>query len=246
MTLDVTFGMALLAGIISFLSPCVLPLVPPYLCFITGASLEQLSESDGAMAAQRRRTLLAALFFVLGFSTVFILMGVSASYVGQLLRAWLPVLAQVAGAFIILMGLNFLGVFKLGFLSREKRYHAETRPAGLIGAYGVGLAFAFGWTPCIGPVLAMILTLAATEQNMAQGAGLLAVYSAGLGIPFLLAAAGIGTFLGFFRRFRSQMRNVERAMGLLLVLTGVMFLTGYMQAFSYWLIEQFPWLATIG
>jgi cytochrome c-type biogenesis protein len=246
MTLDVTFGMALLAGIISFLSPCVLPLVPPYLCFITGASLEQLSESDGAMAAQRRRTLLAALFFVLGFSTVFILMGVSASYVGQLLRAWLPVLAQVAGVFIILMGLNFLGVFRLGFLSREKRYHAETRPAGLIGAYGVGLAFAFGWTPCIGPVLAMILTLAATEQDMARGAGLLAVYSAGLGIPFLLAAAGVGTFLGFFRRFRSQMRNVERAMGLLLVLTGVMFLTGYMQAFSYWLIEEFPWLATIG
>jgi cytochrome c-type biogenesis protein len=246
MTLDVTFGMALLAVIISFLSPCVLPLVPPYLCFITGASLEQLSESDGAMAAQRRRTLLAALFFVLGFSTVFILMGVSASYVGQLLRAWLPVLAQVAGVFIILMGLNFLGVFRLGFLSREKRYHAETRPAGLIGAYGVGLAFAFGWTPCIGPVLAMILTLAATEQDMARGAGLLAVYSAGLGIPFLLAAAGVGTFLGFFRRFRSQMRNVERAMGLLLVLTGVMFLTGYMQAFSYWLIEEFPWLATIG
>lgn len=246
MTLDVTFGMALLAGIISFLSPCVLPLVPPYLCFITGASLEQLSEREGSMAVQRRRTVLAALFFVLGFSTVFILMGVSASYVGQLLRAWLPVLAQVAGVFIILMGLNFLGVFKLGFLSREKRYHAETRPAGLIGAYCVGLAFAFGWTPCIGPVLAMILTLAATEQDMARGAGLLAVYSAGLGIPFLLAAAGIGTFLGFFRRFRSQMRNVERAMGLLLVLTGVMFLTGYMQAFSYWLIEQFPWLATIG
>ena len=246
MTLDVTFGMALLAGIISFLSPCVLPLVPPYLCFITGASLEQLSEREGSMAVQRRRTVLAALFFVLGFSTVFILLGVSASYVGQLLRAWLPVLAQVAGVFIILMGLNFLGVFKLGFLSREKRYHAETRPAGLIGAYGVGLAFAFGWTPCIGPVLAMILTLAATEQDVARGAGLLAVYSAGLGIPFLLAAAGIGTFLGFFRRFRSQMRNVERAMGLLLVLTGVMFLTGYMQAFSYWLIEQFPWLATIG
>lgn len=243
---DVSIPAALIAGLVSFLSPCVLPLVPPYLCFITGASLEQLSEREGSMAVQRRRTLLAALFFVLGFSTVFILMGVSASYVGQLLRAWLPVLAQVAGVFIILMGLNFLGVFKLGFLSREKRYHAETRPAGLIGAYGVGLAFAFGWTPCIGPVLAMILTLAATEQDMARGAGLLAVYSAGLGIPFLLAAAGIGTFLGFFRRFRSQMRNVERAMGLLLVLTGVMFLTGYMQAFSYWLIEQFPWLATIG
>jgi cytochrome c-type biogenesis protein len=245
MTLDVTIGMALLAGVFSFLSPCVLPLVPPYLCFITGASLEQLSERDGAVG-QGRRTLLAALMFVLGFSTVFILLGVSASYIGQLLRSWLPVLAQVAGLFIILMGLNFLGVFKLGFLSREKRYHAETRPAGLLGAYAVGLAFAFGWTPCIGPVLALILTMAATEQDMSRGAALLAVYSAGLGLPFLLAAAGVGSFLGFFRRFRGQMRNVERLMGVLLVATGVMFLTGYMQAFSYWLIEEFPALGTIG
>ncbi|MCB1377605.1 MAG: cytochrome c biogenesis protein CcdA [Alphaproteobacteria bacterium] len=246
MDLDVSIGMALGAGVISFLSPCVLPLVPPYLCFITGASLEQLIEDKEAMAAQRRHTLLAALMFVLGFATVFILLGVSASYVGQMLRSYLPLLAKVAGVFIILMGLNFLGVFKLGFLNREKRYHAETRPAGLVGAYAVGLAFAFGWTPCIGPVLAMILTLAATEQDMARGAWLLAVYSAGLGIPFLLAAAGVGTFLGFLKRFRRHMVTVERVMGVLLVLTGVMFLTGWMQELSYWLIEQFPWLGTIG
>ena len=246
MNLDVSIGAALIAGAISFLSPCVLPLVPPYLCFITGASLDQLVEAKDGAASQRRRTMLAALMFVLGFATVFILLGACASYAGQLLRAYLPLLAKVAGVFIILMGLNFLGVFKLAFLSREARYHSEARPAGLLGAYAVGLAFAFGWTPCIGPILAMILSLAASEQDLARGAGLLAVYSAGLGIPFLLAAAGVGTFLGFFARFRKHMRRVEQVMGLLLVITGVMFLTGAMQDFSYWLIEQFPALGQIG
>ena len=246
MNLDVSIGAALFAGAISFLSPCVLPLVPPYLCFITGTSLDQLTEAEAQAAAQRRRTLLAALMFVLGFSTVFIILGASASYAGQLLRSWTPLLAQVAGVFIIIMGLNFLGVFRLGFLQREKRYHAERRPAGLLGAYAIGLAFAFGWTPCIGPVLAMILTLAASEQDVAKGAWLLAVYSAGLGIPFLLAAAGVGTFLGFMRRFRTHLRKVEMVMGVLLVLTGIMFLTGALQDFSYWLIEQFPWLLNLG
>ena len=246
MNLDISIGAALLAGALSFLSPCVLPLVPPYLCFITGASLEQLSEGEAAAAGQRKRTMLAALMFVLGFATVFVLLGASASYAGQLLRSHMGLLAQVAGVFIILMGLNFLGVFKLGFLNREARYHSEVRPAGLIGAYAVGLAFAFGWTPCIGPVLAVILTLAANEQDVARGAGMLAIYSAGLGIPFLLAAAGVGTFLGFFAKFRRHMRRVEQVMGVLLILTGIMFLTGALQDFSYWLIEQFPWLAQIG
>ena len=247
MNLDVSIGAALLAGAISFLSPCVLPLVPPYLCFITGASLDQLADGKQPIVAeQRRNTLLAALLFVAGFSTVFILLGASASYAGQLLRAYMPVLAQVAGVFIILMGLNFLGVFRLGFLSREKRYHAEARPAGLLGAYAIGLAFAFGWTPCIGPVLATILTLAANEQDVAKGAGLLAVYSAGLGIPFLLAAAGVGTFLGFMSRFRRHLGIVEKIMGVLLVITGIMFLTGAIQDFSYWLIERFPVLLNLG
>ena len=246
MELDVSIGAALFAGAISFLSPCVLPLVPPYLCYITGASLDQLIDNKDAATAQRRRTLLAAFMFVLGFATVFILLGASASYAGQLLRSYLPVLAQVAGVFIILMGLNFLGVFKLGLLNREARYHSEARPAGLLGAYAVGLAFAFGWTPCIGPILAMILTLAASEQDLARGAGLLAVYSAGLGIPFMLAAAGVGTFLGFLAKFRKHLRRVEQVMGVLLILTGIMFLTGTIQEFSYWLIEQFPVLGQIG
>jgi cytochrome c-type biogenesis protein len=246
MDLTVSVQAALLAGIISFLSPCVLPLVPSYLCFITGASLDELSDGDGASVTQQRRALLAALMFVLGFSTVFVTLGASASVAGQLLREHLGVLSQIAGVFIILMGLHFLGVFKFALLNHEARYHQQSRPVGLLGAYGIGLAFAFGWTPCIGPVLATILTIAASEQDVARGAGLLAIYSLGLGIPFLLAAAGVGTFLGFLGKFRKHLGTVERVMGGLLVLTGIMFLTGSMQSMAYWFLEQFPWLATIG
>jgi cytochrome c-type biogenesis protein len=246
MDLNVPLQAAVVAGAISFLSPCVLPLVPSYLCFITGASLDELSDGDGASTSQQRRAFVAAIFFVLGFSTVFVALGASASAAGQLLREHLGLLAQIAGVFIIIMGLHFIGLFKIGVLHREARYHHHSTPVSFLGAYGIGLAFAFGWTPCIGPVLATILTIAASQQDVARGAGLLAVYSLGLGVPFLLAAAGVGTFLGFFGRFKRHLRNVERVMGALLVITGLMFLTGSMQTFSYWLIEQFPWLATIG
>ena len=246
MDLNVPLQAALLAGAISFLSPCVLPLVPSYLCFITGASLDELSNQDGASDIQQRRGLLAAIMFVLGFSTVFILLGASASFAGQLLRENLTLFSQIAGAFIILMGLHFIGVFKIGLLHREARYHHKSHPVGLLGAYGIGLAFAFGWTPCIGPVLAVILTIAASEQDILKGAGLLGVYSLGLGIPFVLAAAGVGTFLGLFGKFKKHLGRVEQVMGVLLVITGVMFLTGSMQTLSYWILEQFPWLATIG
>jgi cytochrome c-type biogenesis protein len=246
MDLNVSIGAAILAGVISFLSPCVLPLVPPYLCFIGGTSLEELSRPGATAALQQRRTMLAALMFVAGFTTVFVMLGASASLVGQLLRAHLTLLGQIAGLAIIVMGLHFLGLFRLDFLNREARYHAARKPAGPLGAYGIGLAFAFGWTPCIGPVLAVILSLAASEQDVAKGAGLLAVYSLGLGIPFLLAAAGVGAFLGFLSGMRKHLLIVERVMGGLLVLTGIMFLTGAMQNMSYWLLEQFPWLANIG
>ncbi len=244
MEFGVTASAAVVAGIVSFLSPCVLPLVPPYLCFISGLSLDELQRSE--QGSDRRRVLLTALAFVLGFATVFVLLGATASSVGQMLRQHLPVLAQVAGVFIILMGLNFLGVFKLGIWSREARYQQAAKPVGLLGAYGVGLAFAFGWTPCIGPVLAAILSVAATEENVTQGMKLLAFYSLGLGIPFLLAALSIDAFLQFFRNFRKHLLTVERGMGALLVLTGIMFLTGSMQNLSYWLIEKFPGLASIG
>jgi cytochrome c-type biogenesis protein len=230
------------AGIISFLSPCVLPLVPPYLCFITGASLNDLTDRTDT----RFKAPLAALFFVLGFSTVFVLLGASASWAGQLLREHLALLGQIAGAAIILMGLHFLGVFRFALLDRDMRYRQEAKPASLLGAYAVGLAFAFGWTPCISPVLGTILAVAAGQDTVGQGAFLLAVYSAGLGIPFLVAALAVGGFLGFFRRFRAHLGAVEKVMGGALVVTGVMFLTGYIQEVSYWIQEAFPALNRLG
>ena len=257
MSLDVSAGAALVAGAISFLSPCVLPLVPPYLCFITGTSLEELVEQKMRPQEERRRTLLAALVFVLGFSTVFVALGASASWLGGMLRAELArqvtlfgfsfnPITTVAGLVIIAMGLHFLGVFRMFWISREVRYQHKAHPGGLFGAYLIGLAFAFGWTPCIGPVLGTILTIAASEQDVMKGAGLLAIYSAGLGIPFMLAAAGVGTFMGFMGRFRKHLGTVERLAGALLVLSGLMFITGGMQAMSYWLIETFPSLLNLG
>ena len=247
MNLEVSIWAAALAGLFSFLSPCVLPLVPPYLVFISGLSLDELKQGDGASAkAHHTQVLLAAFAFVLGFTTVFVALGATASYFGQLVRSELPLLARVAGVFIIIMGLNFLGVFKLSFLSREARYHQERQPVGLIGAYAIGLAFAFGWTPCIGPVLAAILSIAAATESVSRGAGLLAVYSLGLGIPFMIAAASLNLFLRFFARFKSKLGLVEKIMGAALVLTGLMFLTGQMQVLSYWLLETFPVLGQVG
>ncbi len=247
MALDVSIGAAALAGVISFLSPCVLPLVPPYLVFISGVSLDDLKSAEGANKAKHdQRVLLASFMFVLGFSTVFVTLGATASFFGQAVRSQLPLLSQLAGVAIIIMGLHFLGVFKLSFLSREVRYHQEKKPLGLLGAYAVGLAFAFGWTPCIGPVLAAILSIAANTESVSNGASLLAIYSLGLGIPFMIAAASVNVFLGFFAKFKSKLNLIEKLMGALLVLTGVMFLTGSMQLLSYWLIEHFPSLGTIG
>ncbi len=242
MALDVSWGAAAFAGLLSFLSPCVLPLVPPYLVFISGVSLDDLKRD----VQGQRSVLLSSLAFVLGFTTVFVTLGATASYVGLLLKSQQHLLAQIAGVFIIVMGLNFLGVFKLGFLSQEKRYQQESKPVGLLGAYAIGLAFAFGWTPCIGPVLAAILSIAASTESVSKGAALLAVYSLGLGVPFLISAAAINHFLKFFSTFRSQLGKVEKVMGGLLVIAGVMFLTGWMQVVAYWLIEQFPVLSSIG
>lgn len=245
MGLEVPLSAAFLAGLLSFLSPCVLPLVPPYLCFITGTSLDELSSRDKAEVGYRI-VLLPALLFVLGFATVFVTLGATASVAGQILREHSTLLAQIAGVAIILMGLHFIGIFRLGLLDREVRYMQAKRPAGLLGAYGIGLAFAFGWTPCIGPVLAAILALAATEDSVTRGAVLLGVYSAGLGVPFLAAALGVERFLGFLQRFRRHLGTVERATGALLVVTGVLFLTGTIQTMGYWLLEAFPALGRLG
>jgi cytochrome c-type biogenesis protein len=243
MASDVTISAAAAAGLLSFLSPCVLPLVPPYLTFIAGTTIEDAAFERVSRA--RRDVFLAACLFVLGFSTVFVALGATASFFGQVLRQHIATLSVLAGLAIIAMGLHFLGVFRLAWLYREKRVQVE-RPLGVWGAYIMGLAFAFGWTPCIGPILAAILAIAASEETAARGAGLLAVYSLGLGIPFLLAAAALEPFIGFLKRFRRHFGIVERVVGVLLVVTGIGFLTGAMQNFSYWLLQTFPALANLG
>ncbi len=247
MAVDVSSGAAVLAGVLSFLSPCVLPLVPPYLCYVSGLSLEEMSATG---ADQQRkplaRIMLAALLFVLGFTTVFVLLGATASAMGNVLRQNLPLLSQIAGGLIILMGLHFLGVFRIGFLSREARYHHSGTSVSLWGSYFIGLAFAFGWTPCIGPVLAAILSVAGTEDSVYKGMVLLGLYSLGLGIPFLIAAFSMDRFLAWAKVLKRHMQTIERVMGVLLIATGIAFLTGGMQTMAYWLLELFPGLATLG
>ena len=240
--LSVSFPAAALGGLISFLSPCVLPLVPPYLSFLAGTTFDRLNAGDGAV---RRRAVLAALLFVAGFSTVFVLLGATASALGQAIRQYLDVLSTAAGIAIIVMGLHFLGLFRIGLFYREARFNVD-KPVGLWGAYVMGLAFAFGWTPCIGPVLAAILAVAGSEDSVAQGALLLAAYSAGLGVPFLLAAFAMKPVVALLKRMRSHFSAVEKAMGVLLVLTGVAFLTGWITNMSFWLLETFPVLGRLG
>jgi cytochrome c-type biogenesis protein len=241
---NVTIAAALVAGMLSFLSPCVLPLVPPYLIYLTGASLERFADAEPEPRV-RRETLAAALLFVLGFTTVFVALGASASVIGTLLRAYSGELAILAGAAIIVMGLHFLGLTPIALLMREKRLEVA-KPVGLWGAYLMGLAFALGWTPCIGPILAAILAVAASEETVTRGALMLAVYSLGLGIPFLLAAFAVESFAAFLARFRAHLSLVEKAMGGLLVLTGVAFLTGVVTQASFWLLDTFPMLGKIG
>ena len=241
---DVSIPAALIAGLVSFLSPCVLPLVPPYLIYLTGATIEHVAHDEKA-ANSKRAVMISALLFVLGFSTVFVALGASASLIGSLIRAWSAQLSILAGIVIIVMGLHFLGLTRIGLLMREGRLPIP-KPVGLWGAYVMGLAFAFGWTPCIGPILAAILSIAAAESTVARGAGLLAVYSAGLGIPFLIAAFMVERFSALFARMKTHLATVERAMGVLLIVTGIGFLTGAVSNVSIWLLETFPSLQSFG
>jgi cytochrome c-type biogenesis protein len=241
---DVSIPAALIAGLVSFLSPCVLPLVPPYLIYLTGATIEHVANDETAQTS-KRAVMTSALMFVLGFSTVFVALGASASLVGGLIRAWSAELSILAGIVIIIMGLHFLGLTRISLLMREGRMQMP-KPVGLWGAYAMGLAFAFGWTPCIGPILAAILSIAAAEATVTKGAGLLAVYSAGLGIPFLLAAFMIEQFSSLFARMKRHLSKVEHAMGILMVITGIGFLTGSVSSISIWLLETFPALQNFG
>ncbi|UXU73864.1 MULTISPECIES: cytochrome c biogenesis CcdA family protein [unclassified Paracoccus (in: a-proteobacteria)] len=232
-------AVALLAGILSFLSPCVLPIVPPYLAYMTGVGV-------GGLKTGERNAIVPALFFVLGLSTVFLLMGMAASAFGRLFLQWQDWLARGAGAVVILLGLHFLHVLRIPFLDSEVRVQTGDHGGSALGAYVLGLAFAFGWTPCIGPQLGMILSLAATGGAVGKGTALLAVYALGLGIPFLLSAIFINRAMGLMNRIKPHLKLIERVMGVLLVAVGLALVTGAFPAFAYWLLETFPWLARLG
>lgn len=233
---------AMAAGLLSFLSPCVLPIVPPYLAYMGGISMAEMS---GEMAA-RRRVLLSALFFVLGLSTVFLFLGFTASAFGSFFLRNQDWFVIVAGLIVMLFGLHFLGIFRIGAMDRELRMEAGDRGGSAFGAYVLGLAFAFGWTPCIGPQLGAILTLAASETSLTRGTTLLGFYALGLGIPFLLVAAFFPRLTGLMGWMKRHMGVIERVMGLLLWTVGLMMITGQFSAFSWWLLEQFPALAVLG
>lgn len=244
MDLDVTLGAAFVAGLLSFLSPCILPLVPPFLCYMAGVSVTDMSAEDAARA--RPRIMVSALCFVAGFSVVFVALGSTASVFGRFVSAHLSLLGSAAGVVIILMGLHFLGVLRIPLLYRSATLQIERKPAGFAGAFVMGLAFAFGWTPCAGPILAAVLLMAGSEDTAGRGALLLLAYSAGTGVPFLIAAAFTGHFMTALGRARRYLGTVEKAMGVFLVATGLVFVTGLMPAVSEWLLERFPRLTAIG
>ena len=233
---------ALVAGMLSFLSPCVLPIVPPYLAYMGGVSMGHLQQDRQA----KRAALIAACFFVLGLSTVFILLGAAASALGQTFLQNQILFNRIAGGVIILFGVHFTGLLRLTILYREARIDVGNRGGRVFGAYLLGLAFAFGWTPCIGPILGAILSLAVQNDTAGQAMILMAFYALGLGVPFILAALFINRAIKVMNRFKRHMRKVEIAMGLLLIVIGITMITGSFASFSFWLLEAFPFLGTIG
>ena len=233
---------AAVAGLLSFLSPCVLPIVPPYLAYMGGVSVSDMEDE----AASRKRVLQAAAFFVLGLSTVFLLLGFAFSALGRMflqVQDWFTI---VAGIVVMIFGAHFIGIYRIGFLDREARMETGDRGGSAFGAYVLGLAFAFGWTPCLGPILGTILGLAASEASVTRGTVLLAAYAVGLGLPFLLVAAFFPRLNGPMAWMKRHMDRIERISGLLLWTVGLMMLTGQFTAFSWWLLERFPALATLG
>jgi len=241
--IDVGLFAAFGAGIVSFLSPCILPLVPSYLCFLAGASLETLVKSPGIET--NSRLIGRAIAFVLGFSAVFVALGAGASGFGQLVGEYVIALTRIAGVIVIAFGLHMFGLLRIGFLLRHVRLEAR-QPVSLIGAFIVGLAFGFGWTPCVGPVLASILLLAGVQGTVGEGAAMLAAYAAGIGLPLVVAALFIAPFVRWLARFGRYLETIEKAMGVALIVTGLLILSGSMPAIGGWLLEMMPVLGRIG
>lgn len=243
---SISYVGALMAGLLSFFSPCVLPLIPAYLCFLGGATLDELTAEGGVDKKVSRRVFIAAFSFVMGFASVFILMGASATALSRMFVDYMDPMGYVAGGVIVLFGLHYMGLFRIGFLNFEKRFHIARKPSGVVGSYILGLAFAFGWTPCVGPILATILMIAAGSDSIMYGVSLLATYAAGIGVPFLIAAFAVKPFMAFMTRFRKHMHVVEMGIGILLVLTGVAIFSGALADAAQWLLETFPIFSSIG
>jgi cytochrome c-type biogenesis protein len=243
--MPVSLAAAFVAGLFSFVSPCVLPIVPGYLSFISGVNVSQFKEGSAPGELVRRVTL-ASLAFVLGFSTVFVALGAAATLIGALLQEHKRTFGMIGGIVIIVLGLHTMGVFKIQWLLGEKRAQAPAKPLGLVGAYVVGLAFAFGWTPCIGPILGTILHYASQQETVTQGVVLLSFYSAGLGIPFVLAALAVNWFFKASTGLRRSMRVVEYASGALLIGVGLLLVTDRLTLIAQWFTRAFPALARIG
>ncbi|MBK0398340.1 sulfite exporter TauE/SafE family protein [Limibaculum sp. M0105] len=246
MDLGITFGGAALAGLLSFLSPCILPMVPFYLCYMTGISIHELRGDDGIAPGAQRRLVTQAAVFALGVTTIFVMLGMGATALGQTFAQWKNQLAYVAAAVLFLFGLHFLGVLRIPFLYREARIDAGTQPATLIGAYLMGLAFGFGWTPCVGPALAAILMVASGMGDIAQGGALLFVYGVAMTFPFVIAAFFARPFLGWMQRNRRHLGHVEKAMGAMLIVFAVLISTNSLTWIADWMIRYAPWMTTLG
>ncbi len=246
MGLDISLLGAFLGGLVSFLSPCILPLTPAYLCFLAGISFEDLGADSQRALDGRQVLILRAVAFVLGFSTIFVLLGATASALGQALTRYFDILTIIAGLALIVLGLHMAGLLPLKWLMREARSEMNRKPGGILGAYGVGLAFGFGWTPCVGPVLAAILLLSAGADTIGRGTLLLAAYAAGMGLPFIVAAAFAGPFLRWMAALRSRMAVIQTVSGLMIALTGLLIATGWLARIGGLLLDLFPVFARIG
>ena len=245
--LDITFAGALVAGLLSFLSPCILPIVPFYLSYLAGVGMDQISAGSAISADVRRRATLSAIAFAAGIITVFMALGATASIFGQMVREYFDILRWIAATIIIAMGMHFLGVIRIGYLYRQFRADIDkTSNVSLIGAYVLGLAFAFGWTPCVGPVLAAILFTAAGTETAWRGAWLLFVYGVGMTAPFVVAAFFVRPFMLWMTRFRRHLPLIEKAMGGLLILFGILIATDSINYIAQWMLDYMPWLAAIG
>ena len=246
MVLDISFGGAALAGLLSFLSPCVMPMVPFYLCYMAGISMAELQDDTGIKPGVQRRLVIASVLFALGVTTIFVLLGMGATALGQAFRMWKEQLSYVAAAVLFVFGLHFLGVLRIPLLYREARVESSANPATYLGAYLMGLAFGFGWTPCVGPALAAILMVASGMGDIVRGGALLLVYGLAMTLPFVIAALFARPFLRWMQRNRKYLGHVEKVMGAMLILFAVLIATNSVVYIADFMIRYAPWSATIG